>query len=279
MKYLILLLSFCLTLSLKADIRDIPKRDLDEIKSLFERFIFAYDFGYTIFGSKPMSLADMCLKIPPGLPIHRHLKARFLLTKSKRRLNTWYKYKNEFEFKDFILLDTEEETPDCFIFILINKKNLLEVLHTHESIFKQELGESFNPESFLEILEKREITLAKATNDSHRLLGIMLGYGARNATLFQERVNLTKAVKRMSDEELIRKLEVVESQIGDFNEFEEDDPMIPPLYFLADISHPETVALKKRYAQDREAIERLMKKPRFMDLVLKRLLTHQSEMP
>lgn len=281
MKYIILLFSLCLTFSLKADICDIPKRDLNEIKSLFERLIFAYDFGYTIFGSKPMSLAEMCLKIPPNLPIHKHIKAKFLLTKSMRRLNTWYQYRDEFKFKNFILLDTEEENLDCFVFILINKTNLLEVLHKHEAIFKQELGESFTAESFLEKLEKREISFSKATNDSHRLLGIMLGYGERNATLFQEKVNLTKAVKQIKDghknEELIRKLGIVESQIGDFNEFEENDPIIPPLYFLADNSHPETIALKDKYAQERQKIEKLMKQSQFMDLVLKRLVGYQYQ--
>ena len=109
MKYLLMVFGLCLTSSLKADFCDIPRRDINDIKSLFERLIFAYDFGYTIFGSKPMSLADICLQIPEDLPIHKQIKARFL-AQSKRRLNAWYKHKHEFKFKDFIFLDKEEDS-------------------------------------------------------------------------------------------------------------------------------------------------------------------------
>jgi hypothetical protein len=277
MKYFLILFSLCLTFSLKADIRDIPKRDINEINSLFERLILAYDFGYTIFGSKPMSLADMCLKIPPNLPIHKYLKARFLLSKSKRRLNAWYKYRDKFNFKDFIFLDEEEKTPNCFVFILINKKNMLNVLHEHKNAFKQELGETFTPETFLEKIEKKEVSLAQATHDSQRLLGIMLGYGERNATLFQERFDLLRECSKQKKDnltqvnELSEKLNQVESQLGDFNDFEEE-PIIAPLYFFADITHSETIELKQRYANDRAKIEELMKQPKFKGRVLKRLL-------
>jgi len=119
MKYLVILFALFIPFALKADISNIPQRDIEEIKSLFERLIVAYDFGYTIFGSKPMSLADMCLQIPSHLSFYKHLKARVLLTKSKNRINAWLKHRNEFHFKDFIFLDNEEDTPDCFVFILI----------------------------------------------------------------------------------------------------------------------------------------------------------------
>jgi hypothetical protein len=276
MKYLLILFSLCLTLSLKADIRNIPRRDINDIKSLFERLILAYDYGYTIFGSKPMSLADMCLKVPSGLPIHRQIKAQFLLIKSEGRLNAWYKYRSEFNFKDFIFLDEEEPTK-CFSLILINKKNLLAVLHDHEPVFKQELGELFKPESFLAQLEKRELSLTKAIHNNHRLLGIMLGYGERNATLFQERFELIQEISKRKrenlpqDSELTKKLHVIEAQLSDFSEFEED-AIIPPLYFLADVSHPETIELKKRYENDRQKIEELTEKPNFQNEILRQLL-------
>ena len=105
----------------------------------------------------------------------------------------------------------------------------------------------------------------------------MLGYGERNATLFQERWNLQREIvlrKREGlpeDNTLAQKLQAVESQIGDFSEFEED-AIIPPLYFLADVSHPETLALKRQYENDRQQIIELRKKPKFMDRVLHRLV-------
>jgi len=105
----------------------------------------------------------------------------------------------------------------------------------------------------------------------------MLGYGERNATLFQERFDLSHIVSKrnkdhlLPDSELAAQLNFVEAQLGDFSEFEEA-PAIPPLYFLADTSHPETIELKKLYAKDRQKIEEMQKKPNFMDCVLQRLV-------
>lgn len=130
----------------------------------------------------------------------------------------------------------------------------------------------------MEKLEKREISIAKATNGSQRLMGIMLGYGLRNATLFQKRYDIMQAVwKRkkenlMEDETLIKQLADIEAQCGDFSELEAD-AIIHPLYFLADISNPETIDLQKKYEQERQEIMQLRKKCNFMDLVLKRLVT------
>ena len=114
---------------------------------------------------------------------------------------------------------------------------MLAVLQEHLPTFKQELGDLFTPESFLEKLERGELSLAQLTHDSDRLLGIMLGYGERNATLFQERFDFLRAISRRKKENLPQdsvltaKLNAIEAQLGDFSEFEED-PVIPPLYFL-----------------------------------------------
>ena len=155
---------------------------------------------------------------------------------------------------------------------------MLRVLHEHESIFKEELGQSFTPESFSARLEKREVSLAKAINGSQKLMGIMLGYGVKNATLFQERYDLMKAIWKREkenlpeDEALTKKLAEVQTQCGDFSELDAD-AIIHPLYFLADVSHPETIALQQKYEQERQQIIELRKKRNFKDLVLQRLVT------
>jgi hypothetical protein len=276
MKYCFLLLSFCLVLSVKADIGHVSRGDTQDIESFFHFLIQQHDFAYTIFGSKPMSLADINLEMPPNLSLYKQLKARFILTQTKRWLNTWYKNKSVFSLKNFILLDQEYDFINCLIVVLINKKNLLDTLRKHEYAFKQELGDAFTPELLLEQLDTRKVTLAQAIHKSQRLLGIMLGYGERNATIFQERFDLMKTISKRKkddlppDKELIAKLNILETQVGDFSELEED-AIIHPLYFLADISHPETIELKKQYEQDRQKIEEMMEKPHFMDNVLQRL--------
>jgi hypothetical protein len=271
------LFSLCLSFSVGANPRNVSWKDINEIKSLFYYLIDRHDFAYTLFGSKPMSLADISLDMPEGLPIHKQLKARLILKQTKGWLKAWEKNKDAFALNDFIFLDKEEDLFECRVLILINKQNLLSVLHVYRSIFKEEFDDSFNPESFLNQLERRETSFAKAIHNNQRLLGIMLGYGDCNATLYQERLNLLKEIAKdkktgiLSNDGLTQKLDLLETQIGDFSEFEED-PILPPLYFLADTSHPETIELKKKYENDRQQIERLMKKPHFADRILERLM-------
>jgi hypothetical protein len=276
MRYLFLLLSLYSNFSLKADIIDVPHRDLKNIKYLFEELVNHHDYAYTIFGSKPMSLADFSLEVPKDLPLHKKISSKISMVKRKASLNSWLKYKDEIDLKDFIFLDDERDWISCLVLILINKKNMLCVLHENVSIFKKELGDDFTPETFLEKIEKREVSIAKAINKSQKLMGLMLGYGARNATLFQERFDIMKAIWKRErdnlpeDERLAKKLSDVETQCGDFSELEKD-AMIHPLYFLADISHHETIELKQRYDEERRRIEKIRKKPGFMDKVLIRL--------
>lgn len=276
MKYLFTLLLILFFSPTNADIHKIPPGELKNIQHLFGQLINNHDFSYTLFGSKPMSLADLNFEVPSELPFFRKIRSKFILTKSKKCLSTWYKYKDEFALKDFIFLDQEYDFVKCLLVVLINKKNLLKTLHDNEAIFRQELGEDFSPEIFLEQLATKQLSLAQATKKSQRLLGIMLGYGVRNATLFQERFDLMSAISKRKKEnlptdDLLAKLEFLESQAGEFSELEED-AIIPPLYFLADTSHPETIELKNRYEQERREIETMAKQPHFMDKVLERLV-------
>src|ERR1700722_15546951 len=261
--------------SIKADIGKIPEKDFTKIKSFFAHLIHQHDFAYAIFGSKPMSLADICLRVL-NLPIYQQLKIKFLLINIKNNLNTWYKYKDRFNLKDFVLLDKEEDLCRSVVIVLINKKNMLSVLKEHKEIFKQELGDTFTPESFLEKIETRELSLAKSINHHYGLLGIMLGYGARNAMLFQERLNVLKEMEKSKSrlslrDDLEQKLLELDSQCQEFREFEEF-PLVRPLYFRADLSHPETIELKKRYENDRQKIAELMQKPNFIEKALERLV-------
>lgn len=277
MKYSFLLLCLCLSLAIKANVQNIPPQDIKKISYFFDDLIKRHDFAYAIFGSKPMSWADYGLKVPDGLPIHRRLRSWYRLMKRKAGLKAWYKYRSEFDLKDFIFLDEEKDFLKCLVLVLINQKNMLQLLHNHEAIFKEELGESFIPEVFVERLKKKEISLAEATKKNQKLLGILLGYGVRNASLFQERFDLMKAVAKRKkenlpqDDELTAKLKALEARAGDFSELEED-ALLPPLYFLVDVSHLETIELKKQYEQDRQKIEKMMQQPNFLNKVIQRLV-------
>ena len=160
MKYLIFLFLIFLASQSDAAIQNIQEQDIKKIQFLFEHLIYEHDFAYVIFGSKPMALADICLWMP-DVPIHKRIHAQLYLIQMNESLKSWYKHKDKFTFKDFILLDKEEDLFRCLVFVLIHKSHMLSHLHAHENIFKKILGDSFTPESFLEKIEKRELSLAK----------------------------------------------------------------------------------------------------------------------
>jgi hypothetical protein len=274
MKFFIFLLLIILAFPLEAGIQNIPEREAKKIKGLFEYLLNYHDFAYVVFGSKPMALADICLWVPE-VPVHRQLPAHLLLSKTKERLKAWYQYKKEFKFNDFIFLDQEEDLFRCLVFVLIHKPRMLSLLHAHEAIFKKVLGDSFNPETFLNKIEKREISLAQAIHHHQGLLGIMLGYGVVNSMLFQEKDVLYKEIEKRQaflDEKapIYKKLQQINSHLQAFNEFE-DFSIIMPLHFAADPTHPETITLKKRYKTDQVKIAELMKQPYFVEKALEKL--------
>src|ERR1700722_12681760 len=155
MKYIILLFLTFLAFRLEASLQNIPDQEAKKIKNWFEFLINEHDFSYVIFGSKPMALADVCLWMP-DVPMHRRLRARMLLTQKIERLEAWYKYKKEFKLTDFILLDKEEDLFKCLVIVLMHKPHMLTLLRCHKEVFKQVLGD-FDPELFLEKIEKREV--------------------------------------------------------------------------------------------------------------------------
>jgi hypothetical protein len=180
MKYLNILFLVVFVFPLNASIQNIPDQDIRKIKSLFEYLIYEHDFAYAIFGSKPMALADICLWMP-DVPSHRYFHAQTLLVQREEELKAWYKHKNEFKLKNFIVLDQENDLFDCLVFVLIHKSNMIALLHKHEAIFKKVIGAAFSPELFLEQIEQRKVSLAQAIHHHYGLLGIMLGYGVKNS--------------------------------------------------------------------------------------------------
>lgn len=275
MKKILICIILCCAISAQANISAIPKRDLKKIEFLFDYLINDHDFAYTIFGSKPMSLADIYLELPNNLPFWSKIKTLYFRKKLKNSLEAWEKHKSQFNSKDFIILDSEDGFFNCLTFFIIHKKNLLCLLKAHESIFKQALGESFAPESFIEKLEKKEGTLSEIIHTNDKLLGLMLGYGVRNATLFQERLDLKRAIakgKKLSlpVDDLTKQLSTVEAKLSDFSEFEENT-VLAPLYFLADVFHPETIELKEKYEKERLEIIQLKEKSNLIEFALQRL--------
>jgi len=276
MKFFLFLLFACTSFLANASIKEIPKSEFKKIKYLYTYLLTEHDFSYVVFGSKPMALADICLWLP-DVPVYRRMHAEERLFKTKSALKAWYAYKQEFAFNEFILLDKEEDLFDCLVFVLIHKKNMLALLHKHQSIFKEKLGSSFEPEFFLKKIESRELSLAQAIHGNLGLLGIMLGYGVKNSMLYQERYEIRKAINDRkgllaTGNELEMRLKAINEKFNNFSEYEEF-ASIMPLHFCAVLEDEETKELKKQYTKDREAIQAIMKNGDLTDQAFEKMIS------
>lgn len=258
-----------------ADLSSVSRKEREALAFLLEVLITDHDFGYTIYGSKPMALGDICLTMPADLSFEHKLHYLYFRYKIKRALKAWKKHKALFCSETFLILDTPENPSDCLTFIVIHRNHLLDILERNWAHFQKELGKTFTPLELLQQLESGTHTLCEAIKANDKLLGIMLGYGVRNASLFQERAELKRALAEQrkfegSVDTLMHKLNLLEMHLTDFNALDEE-ARIHPLYFLADPMHPETHSLNKQYENERQEILRLIEKGDFLESTLERL--------
>jgi len=165
----------------------IPKADQQVLSRFFEEVIVNHQFGYTIFGDKPVSFAGYFLDLPSDI---NFLKRSYLYLEQGK--TTIEKYKYLLQTKKFILKFQSDPEKKWVQIYLVNKQSLLKKIEEHRDVFKKTLGDYGSAECLLHELSKEDTTLEAICRGSEELKGIMLGYGARNAFLFQRREELIR---------------------------------------------------------------------------------------
>lgn len=97
-------------------LKKIPLNDRDDLEGLFYQLINNNNFGYTLFGDKPVSFASF-FNITPWENFIELGQCDGILWK---KWATWEKYRNRFNIQKYLLLkETSNKTSELFI---INKK-------------------------------------------------------------------------------------------------------------------------------------------------------------
>lgn len=225
-----------------------------ELESFFRMLFVKSEWGYTLFGSKPMSFYDYFTKPPKEFIIH----SDFSDPKLEKHFLTLEKYKHLFRSNHFLILDqpliSKKFPTSGYVrdLILINKKAFLQTVQANDSLFKARLAGYSTPQALLAEIESGKPLLTDVLNEDELLIGILLGYGAHNAQLYAQEEHLTA--------------------------FSPDNfpYMIRLPLFLCDPNDSETQHLKRIYQETQKEVCEIYQHPDFLSLVLNQLRSSET---
>jgi hypothetical protein len=260
----------------------IPKSDLEMIKDLFNHLFKFNELSFTLYGDKPISFYNPFHYIPFYLSKQSNLfwYVERVLEKEKSyhiEWNVWKKYEKLFPIDNFILIKED------FGVVLVNKRETVKAILNNIDLFFDVLGENFSIYKIFKELESGR-SLFNLLNKNHALLGILLGFGRHNSELFQRREEILSILEPYS---IPTQLNCIVSQSSSYktmqqelddlwkklNMLHDSDKFFPivnlnRVLFAADLEHPETIFLKKKYEILRKKIEKIYSKKDWFEQTL-----------
>jgi hypothetical protein len=280
------LMGFCTfaSASQKMDIKEILNEiSIDDQNRLerFFRYLVAYEnFGYVLFGKKPMALMHLhVVSVQFDKEDSKIWKYNFLLEDYK----AWLKYQHLLPMDNYVLRSYPHKEDSSFHTILfLKRQRILEVIHDNLSLFKEKLGPSITPEKILSDLKTKYNILEEVFHGNHDLLGIVLGYGVHNSVQFQKRYVLFRQnlLPPPYDNETLKKVyefnaPVLDSIYFTLTGFPHDNKklfFIDLPYFAEDAKHPESIQVKENFFADQKLIGEIYSEGKFLEITLRALL-------
>lgn len=261
-----------------------------ELGIFFHNLFATEDFGYTLFGDKPMSF---CLPntYPPRFSkrkLYRYILYLDGTVPLVKGLAAWNKLKSIGISSNYSLIIYEEQKYPMFA-VLINKNAFLEVLNKNIDIIHRIYGPLTTAASFLRDLEEKKIN----PDDLFKhpvLLGIMLGYGRHSSELFDRRWYLSsdevdppylQNQKKPSQgftsavEELNYITERLQTESKTFEWYTNTFPLflrVTTVAFAFDPDDPEAQSLIKKYKALHAQLTDIFDRQDWLEIVLDKLL-------
>lgn len=266
-----LILVFTYLYAEETDIRklidEMPKMDREDLEFVFSELVRDH-FAYTLFGDKPISLSGHFVVIPWENVIEHVSPSDAIFWK---KWKTWEKYQHQFKFKNYLMIKENRKSKLYKIttIYLINKNEFIRTIKRHSLLFESVLGHKIIPEQMLNDIEYRKISFSETIQNNEMLLGILLGYGKHNSSLYskKERDYFNSPLLSMTAlEHSTIKLEAC----GDYGFY---PFLINSVYFSGDLSHPETKFLQKKYRQQRSKISGIYNYGDFLEITLSKLIS------
>lgn len=256
--------------------------DREELELFFANLVEQDQFGYVLFSEKPIALSGGFVKTPSD-NVLAGVETGCLCLK---RWELWKSHFEKIRFPNFLLIEENfAASPDIRFIFLINKTLFARTIRDHSDRIREIAGCILDPVNILADLEQGKTTLQQAIFFNEELLGILLGFGEHNSGLFAKRRQLQGPL-------LIPLALKIKPSIG-FNSVEEevssisgrlqnpyDDDFgvcqIDPVVFVADLTHPETSHLCRKYLKARGRLCRLFQNQSYLMVSLKQLMLDQG---
>jgi|GEM_PF-3354338 len=206
----------------------VPEKDQKALTSFFQLVLCQYNFAYTLFGEKPVSIVTYFDHISSD---NMHYPREYLTFTKEWKI--WQQYASLFPSNTFVLKQCYEGEHVEAIF-MIHKKHAAAVIAKNLSLFRELLGDDIEPKKLVEELCSPETSIIKTLHGHSGLFGILLGYGKNNAMAFERKVAICK--------ELDLKM------TPPFSAVKEIKALQPTSHYLATLYRKKTLSLPKDHS-------------------------------
>ncbi len=266
--FFVVLVSSLEGINCKKILEKIPPEDRLTLCSLFTSLMNDH-FAYTLFGDKPVSLAARFILTPWENTLEGMQCSGIFWKKWK----VWEQYKHLFTLKNFLLIKEpyKNKNFNISIVLIINKIEFIKTVNVHLSLFESVLERKIIPEEMLKDIESNKLSFMDSINNNQMLLGILLGYGKHNSILYNRRERNYFDCLAFSGAALKNSSIKLEC-CGDYSY---SPLVIESIHFSADLEHPETKALEKRYRDLRGLISAIYAQGDFLEITLSQLVSDE----
>jgi hypothetical protein len=248
------------------------------LEKLFTDIMFRENGIYTLYGSKPMTLIVLDHKFEEKMQawidgMSEEEKKDLVPLEEPYDLpenwKKWEKIKDHFPMSNYFFLKCPRKDDSRFEDVyFVNIQQTAITIQEHYNLFKQHVGEDFNPlKAVFEIGNERSIFWQKTAKNS-MLLGILFGYGEKNAHCFNWKYWAEDEGNERMEDFLVSMKSVSPNDPKDYVTVSTKNF---PLPYFASFSPPGEDEVIRKYERERKKIQKSYKRKDFLMETLKKL--------
>lgn len=244
----------------------------ENLTTFFNEFLFNHAGAYTLFGNCKSVTIEPLLhydfedfrKIDEYIKNHPKLKVIKVERKLEETWKDWKKLSDKFEIKNYILTELKFSEKESLL-IFLNIKNTIKVLEQYYDDFKRVTKEDFNPIDVISRIKNKDDDFWKKIFKNHALVGILLGYGYDNASLF----NLFMTNDDLYLKNLHQNSKPSEDSRKKSKYYINNIPFRLPIFVC--LNKKQSDELIKKYSDERKKILKLYKNKDFLSVTIEKL--------
>ncbi len=262
-------------------LNSLSKEDCWAIDSFFRIFMLKGSGAYTLFGDKPVAY-EAYFECSPKEVTSSNRRYWIENKQIREGWKTWEKYQHLFPSSRY-LLQAKHLDEDWVEIVLIDKINFSKTFNENAVSFQAILGNDSSAEDLLVKYENDGLPLFHLLKQHHGLFGILLGFGKRNALLFQSKDRILEDFNDFTlkthpmpslgfhslDEERVFYQKTLVGAFAETNHKKDYKFLYLPA-FLADPHSTETQELQKKYIKQRRIIQDAYSHGHFLEVTLKK---------